>query len=85
MTSESINENTKGSRERPKRRKRNHQWERVKRTSMDGRQAFRTKRNDAVFKSDRFKKICENLNIEPTRRQASKYARKRGLAYTGIR
>lgn len=31
-----------------------------------------------------FKKACERVKLQPTKRQASKYRMKKGLAYKGV-
>lgn len=41
----------------------------------------RTIKNKQIFESPHFKKACENAGMEPTKRQASKYANKRGKAW----
>lgn len=41
----------------------------------------RQEANTQVLKSGKFKGACDRAGIEPTRRQASKWNRKKGLAY----
>jgi len=39
-------------------------------------------KNEGVLSSPAFRKACKAVGIEPTRRQASKFRKGRGLAYT---
>ena len=41
----------------------------------------RGKQNDTIMNSGTFKSACEKAGIPETRRQASKFRRKTGLAY----
>jgi len=40
------------------------------------------KANKTTLESPAFKKACQTAGIKPTRRQASKFLKKRGLAYS---
>lgn len=57
------------------------QWTRVTGPNLCPEYAERAKKNDGVVNSPQFKEACEKAGIEPTRRQASKFRRKMGLAY----
>lgn len=39
-------------------------------------------RNMGAFSSNSFRKHCEAVGLEPTKRQAARYAKGKGLAYT---
>jgi len=63
-------------------RKINHQWERVYGPDLDKGKYDRALANSKVLNSKEFIRCCELAGIEnPTRRQASKFRRGRGLAY----
>lgn len=62
-------------------KKKNHKWKRVITTRMDDGQYNRMEKNTNMMKDSHFQKACENFNVQPTRRQASKWNRKIGLAY----
>ena len=56
-------------------------WERVFGPDLDIGKADRQRANDYVFNNKTFIEKCMRADIPITRRQASKYRRKRGLAY----
>lgn len=60
---------------------RNYQWDRVQSTPRDPAEQDRKNRIDAILVDKVFLKVCAWEKIPVTRRQASKYARKRGRAY----
>ena len=68
-------------------------WERVHGPDVQPGHAERAIRNENRMKDDAFRKACEKAEIEPTRRQASKWNHRQGKAYkmahkiemTGIR
>jgi len=62
-------------------KKQNHQWERVIGTAIDREELKRKKRNAAILESQPFLDACNELQIEATRRQASKWARGKGIAF----
>ena len=64
-------------------RKEYHMWTRVFGPNLDPGNKERMKKNIAVQESKVFIDACKKENIEPTRRQASKFRRKKGLAYNG--
>jgi len=67
-------------------KKSNHSWERVKSTPPNPKELERRILNKNVFEDPKFKEACKNADIKPTLRQASKFVRRKGLAYTtGIR
>jgi len=57
------------------------QWERVQRTPQDPAEREAQAANTNILQSDMFISACKACEIEPTRRQASKYRRKKGLIY----
>lgn len=63
-------------------KKLNHKWERVTGENLQPQHAERGNKNSKTLKSPNFLKCCELVGINPTRRQASKFNNKRGLAYT---
>lgn len=64
-----------------KKSRENHQWKRVYGPNLDQENANKAKVNKDTQNNEIFKKACEAVGIEPTRRQASKFRRKRGLAF----
>lgn len=64
-----------------KSKKKNVDWARVHGPDNDVNKADRTKANKSVFETEVFKKACEAAGIDPTIRQASKFRRKRGIAF----
>ncbi len=64
-------------------RREGKQWDRVTGEDLDQENAKRRKQNQAILKSKEFVDACELVDIKPTVRQASKYRRKKGLAYNG--
>lgn len=64
-----------------KSKKQYHEWIRVHGPDLDAGKVDREKENKNIMESDSFQELCGKVGIEPTRRQASKYKRKRGLAY----
>jgi len=61
--------------------KHNHNWQRVTGTEPSNQELAARKRNDGALNSPQFKNACRMVEIKPTRRQASKFSRKMGLAY----
>ena len=61
--------------------KKNHQWKRV--VSTPDITAERREKNKNTKESRIFQQACESVGIEPTKRQASKWNNKKGLAYKG--
>lgn len=59
----------------------NLSWIRVSGPDLDPQKIEREKENQKVLNKDTFKQACESVGIEPTKRQASKFKRKKGLAY----
>ena len=59
------------------------QWDRVTGPDLDEGKAKRTKLNLVILKSQVFIDACEKTGSRPTRKQASKYRRKKGKAYIG--
>lgn len=60
----------------------NRAWERVTGPDLDQGKAKRADANKSVLGSGNFKSACSAMNIEPTKRQASKWNNGKGLAYT---
>lgn len=58
-----------------------HEWVRVHGPDLRPEYAEDAKKNKQVLESDHFKEVCELAGTNPTKRQASKYRRKKGLAY----
>lgn len=56
-------------------------WKRVTGPDLDVNKADRAKANKSVMENDTFLKACEAAGVTPTKRQASKWRRKRGLAF----
>lgn len=65
-------------------KKENYQWERVVGTPPTTDNQKRFENNQKVLKNKLFLDTCSNLNIEPTKRQASKYNNKKGIVYKTI-
>jgi hypothetical protein len=64
-------------------KKRDHQWERVRRTPVPKAELARRNKNDSTLKSGAFKDACLRVGlVPPTRRQASKWNRKTGRAWS---
>lgn len=61
--------------------KKNTQWTRVTGPNLSPESLERGKKNEDTMKSSHFKESCEKAGIPATRRQASKFRRKLGLAY----
>lgn len=57
------------------------QWIRVHGPDLHGDNYNRYERNSAIMRDNRFKSACGWANIPVTRRQASKWANHKGLAY----
>ena len=57
------------------------QWTRVTGPDLDQGKDARALRNAGVLASKTFTDACEKAGIPPTLRQASRFSRKRGLAY----
>ena len=62
-------------------KKKNHSWVRVYGPDLDAGNKDRAKENKSILESENFKKVCELAGINPTKRQASKFKRKNGLAF----
>ena len=60
-----------------------YKWERVRGTAMPEGQKKRQDRNRNVMESPTFEEACEVVDIKPTKRQASKWNNKKGLAFKG--
>lgn len=60
------------------------EWVRVTGPDLDEGNAKRAQLNQVILKTYLFIKACELTGARPTLRQASKYRRKKGLAYKGI-
>ena len=67
------------------RNKNGQQWTRVTGMNLDVNKVLRTERNAGVLASKGFLDACAKVGIEPSLRQASKFARKRGVAYHGVK
>lgn len=57
------------------------QWTRVTGANIQPQHAERAKVNKTHFESGTLKQACDNAGIPITKRQASKWANSRGLAY----
>lgn len=57
------------------------QWIRVSGHDLDPNKFDREKENKNIMNKEIFKEACETVGIEPTKRQASKFKRKKGLVY----
>ena len=64
-----------------KKTKVNHDWIRVYGPDLDPDRLEREKANKNIYESEDFQELCKKANIDPNKRQASKYRRKRGLVY----
>lgn len=60
-----------------------HEWIRVHGPDLRPEYAEEAKKNKQILQNDQFKQACEQAGITPTKRQASKFKQKRGLAYMG--
>jgi hypothetical protein len=68
-------------------------WKRVHGPNIQPGHDERAKKNEARMNDPAFKKACEKADVQPTRRQASKWNHRQGKAYkmahkiemTGIR
>ncbi len=58
------------------------QWARVTGPNLSPDSVERGVKNGDVLKSPQFKEACEKAGIPATRRQASRFRRKLGLAYS---
>lgn len=56
-------------------------WKRVSGPDLDEGRAEREKENQRILKNETFQKACEKAEVEPSKRQASKFKNKKGLAY----
>lgn len=65
-------------------KKENHKWQRVVGTPPTADNQKRFENNKNILKDKLFLDMCTNLNIEPTKRQASKYNNKKGIVYKTI-
>jgi hypothetical protein len=63
----------------------NHQWARVSGPDIQPEHRERMKQNNSIMENEAFKKSCAAAEIEPTRRQASKFKRGKGRAYSMLR
>ena len=66
-------------------RTKGQQWTRVSGPDLNVDKAARAARNEGILLSGTFKDACDKVGIEPSLRQASKFARKRGVAYRGVK
>ncbi len=57
------------------------EWDRVTGTDLDAGKVERAKLNQGILKSQVFLDACEKTGARPTRKQASKYRRKKGKAF----
>lgn len=62
-------------------KKLNHQWVRVSGPNLDQGNELRNKKNVSRLADPKFIDACKRINIEPTKRQASKWNNKKGIAY----
>lgn len=62
-------------------KKQYHEWIRVYGPDLKPEHAEEAKKNKQIFENDEFKQACEQVGIKPTLRQASKFKRKKGLAF----
>lgn len=62
-------------------KKNGEQWERVGGEDLHAFNKDRANKNESIMKNDIFIKSCENVNLAVTKRQASKWNNKKGLAY----
>lgn len=58
-----------------------YKWQRVTGIDLDKKKNRRYIQNKEILNSKDFKTACKKVGIKPTKRQASKYRRKKGLAY----
>jgi len=56
-------------------------WDRVQKTPVPKEELARRNRNTAILTNALFLQACESVGTEPTKRQASKWNNKKGLAY----
>lgn len=63
-------------------KKLNHDWTRVQGTPTPQAEKDRQERNKSTRNSPTFVAACKKATIEPSNRQARKFAAKRGLAYS---
>jgi len=63
------------------RKKTGMQWERVNGSDLDSNNKPRAERNQVILKDKIFIEACKQVNIEPTKRQASRWSRKTGIAF----
>ncbi len=61
-----------------------HQWTRVSGTDIQPQHSARMLLNDSTLKNHKFISACRNAGIPGTRRQASKFRRKKGKAYQSL-
>jgi len=59
----------------------NGTWERVSGPDSDPDNKVRAERNQSILKDPKFRKACEKAGIEPTKRQASRWYHKKGIAF----
>lgn len=59
----------------------NTEWERVSGPDLDPTHAVRAAANQKAFHSEPFRRACETVGLLPTKRQASRWKNKKGLAY----
>ena len=62
-------------------KKNSKQWDRVKGLNLHPDNEEKANKNQSIMKNKIFIKSCENAKLEPTKRQASKWNNKKGLAY----
>jgi len=58
-----------------------HEWERVTGNDLDPGNRKRYLENNGILRDKVFVEACKQAGIEPTRRQASKWKRKKGIAH----
>lgn len=59
----------------------NHQWKRVTGDNLCPMNAVREQQNKSTLESPEFLRACKEAEVTPTKRQASKFRKKRGAAY----
>ena len=62
-------------------KKQHHEWPRVHGPNLEPRHYELAKENQKIVRSEHFQEVCEAAGIKATKRQASKYRHKRGMAY----
>ncbi len=62
-------------------KKAGQQWDRVSGEDLHGFNVGRANKNKSIMTNDIFIQACKKVNLMPTKRQASKWNNKKGLAY----